>query len=65
MTCHLCENVALRIVGKKGFCKQHRAEADAAVIEESRRSQSRRAVNDALRWGGPTITEKEFNESHP
>lgn len=50
MKCSLCPNTALRAVGKVGFCKVHRSEADAAAVKDQRHSQSRRGMMDILRW---------------
>jgi len=38
------------MVGKYGFCKLHRDQADLAAKKESKDAQSRRGVNDALHW---------------
>ena len=40
MSCSICPNAALRQVAGKGFCKIHRAEADAAAQKDHLRSES-------------------------
>ena len=40
MSCSLCPNAALRQVNGKGFCKQHRKEADVAAEGDKLRAMS-------------------------
>ena len=34
MKCSLCDSLALRMVGRKGFCRDHKAEAWAAEADK-------------------------------
>ena len=40
MPCSLCPNAALRQVAGKGYCKNHRKEADAAAEDDKLRAMS-------------------------
>jgi hypothetical protein len=68
MICSLCSNIALRMVGKNGFCKLHRPEADLAARRENKNAQSRRGVLDALHWDTGRYTQVFVNgypSDHP